>query len=296
MRNQSHYYERERRKGRTVSATMHVLFLIVAIVGLPKFLQPEIPEDPSAISVEILPISAISNVKPQEKMPENVKVDKVQEATAKKAAPAVKSADNPAPPPPAPEVVPEKPKDNKEAVEKLALEKAAREKAVQDKKKKEEEKEKKKKKEEDDFNAMMKGMHHDKVKEDVKKVDKQVEKKDPAQTQSISSHFDPNMQVSISEKDAIMSQFAKCWSPPIGAKDAANLVVLLNAKYAPNGAVIKVELADESRARYNSDSFFRSAAESAIRAVKQCTPLVNLPANYNIWHYMELKFDPKNML
>ncbi len=49
--------------------------------------------------------------------------------------------------------------------------------------------------------------------------------------------------------------------------------------------------------RYNSDSFFRAAADSALRAVHECSPLKNLPPEkYDTWHYMELNFDPKDML
>ncbi len=37
--------------------------------------------------------------------------------------------------------------------------------------------------------------------------------------------------MSMSEKDAIMSQLAKCWNLPAGAKDADKLAVLIDAEY-----------------------------------------------------------------
>ncbi len=67
----------------------------------------------------------------------------------------------------------------------------------------------------------------------------------------------------------------------------------------PDGSVTKVELAAD-KARYYSDSFFRAAVDSAIRAVEQASPLKNLPADkYNVqdgWSEIDMDFDPHNML
>ena len=103
--------------------------------------------------------------------------------------------------------------------------------------------------------------------------------------------------MSMSEKDAIMSQIQKCWTVPAGAKNAQNLVILLNAEYNKDGSLIRVEMSRDTQAKVNNDSFFRAAAESAMRAVKQCYQLQGLPPEkYETWHFIELQFDPKNML
>jgi len=45
------------------------------------------------------------------------------------------------------------------------------------------------------------------------------------------------------------------------------------------------------------DDFFRTAAESAVRAVRLCTPLKNLPTTkYDRWQEITLTFNPREML
>ncbi len=103
--------------------------------------------------------------------------------------------------------------------------------------------------------------------------------------------------MSISEIDAIKNQIRNCWVPPIGARDAQNLAVMLHLQLAPDGSVLKVELASESKSLYSSNSFFRAAADSARRAVQECSPLKNLPPEkYATWHEIDMSFDPKEML
>ena len=100
----------------------------------------------------------------------------------------------------------------------------------------------------------------------------------------------------MSEKDAIRSQFIKCWNVPAGAKDAGNLIVVLRIALQQDGTVSDVKLANND-ARYAGDSFFRAAADSAVRAVWMCSPLKNLPPDkYDAWGDMELTFDPSDML
>ena len=110
--------------------------------------------------------------------------------------------------------------------------------------------------------------------------------------------YDPGLPLSMSELDAIRSQIAKCWSVPAGAKNAENLQVTLRVQLQQDGTVITVELADESVPRYGSgDTFFRAAADSALRAVRQCSPLKNLPPEkYQTWKDIIMTFDPKEML
>jgi hypothetical protein len=101
----------------------------------------------------------------------------------------------------------------------------------------------------------------------------------------------------MSEKDAIRSQIAQNWSMPAGAKDAHELIVVLRINLAQDGSVMKVELASDSKSRYDRDPFFRAAADSAIRAVRLSSPLKNLPPDkYDTWRDLELGFDPKEML
>ena len=266
----------ERQQGLTYSAALHAFVLLLVIFGLPSLLDRDREIEPQAISVELLPISTISNVKPSERLAEK---ERPEEAKAQeKPSPPVKAAEESTPPPPA-----EKPAELKKPKE---PEKKPEEK-LKDKK------EDKKKAKEEDLAAVLKAVKDTAQKE---KKEKKEEKEDGG-GKSKSDQYDPTLPMSISEKDAIRSQIAKCWSVPAGAKDAQDLVVVLRLELAKDGTVIKVELASASKSRYASDTFFRAAADSAMRAVKQCSPLQNLPPEkYGTWRDMELTFDPKEML
>lgn len=257
------------------SGAAHAVVLLLIIFGLPSWLSRDMPE-PMAMSVEILPIAEISNVKPAEKMPEEKKdKPKEEQATAKKE---TQEASTPKEEP-KPDSVP-LPKDEK----------------VKEKpKEKEKPKDDKPKKKEEDLDAILKSVQDMAKKE---KSDKPTEKEvtPTNDTKSKSDNYNPTIPLSISEKDAIRSQFVRCWNVPAGAKDAQNLIVALRIALANDGSVTEVKLARE-QGRYASDPFFRAAADSAIRAVKICSPLKNLdPAKFDAWKDMELTFDPKEML
>lgn len=272
---------RERQKGLGFSVAFHLLLLLLLIFGLPSLLKNEPPPEPVSITVELLPMSNVSNVKPtdgaqaEKPKPEEPK----KEAEQKKPAPPVKTAEaTPPPPKPEPAIVP-KPAEIKKPEPK-----------------KEEKKEPTKKPKEEDLDAILKAVKDTAQKEKTDK--KPDDKKDTATTnKAISNHYDASLPMSMSEKDAIMSQLAHCWSPPAGAKNAKDLVVVVNAEFSADGSYIKSEIAAESRSRYASDSFFRSAADAALRAVRQCSPLKNLPPEkYENWKTMDLYFDPQYML
>lgn len=264
-------------RGIHYSALLHGVLFLLIIFGLPEFLEPEIIPEPTAISVDILPIAPMSNVKPQEKTPEKPEPKKpVEEQKTEK------------------KPVPETKKEEMKKAEPLPTPKP--EKKPEEKKpeiKKPEEKKPEKKKE-DDLESILKSVRDTAKAEESKKP---TEKKTPAnQKEARSDRFDPSMQLSMSEKDAIRQQFEQCWDVPAGAKDAHNLIITLSVQLNQDGSVIKVALKGD-QSRYNSDSFFRAAADSAIRAVNRCSPLKNLdPSKYNGWSDMELRFNPKDML
>ncbi|NBX03958.1 MAG: energy transducer TonB [Alphaproteobacteria bacterium] len=273
----------ERKEGLIISGFLHLLMLLLMIFGLPSWLSPEQPPEPQAISVEILPITEVSNIKPSEKppAPDEKKDAPPEPEKPKPPTPPVKMSEPP--PPPKEELAP--PKDEKKPAE-----------VKKEEPKKEEPKNKPK---DEDLAAILKAVKNTVTKEQEKEKPKD-EKKKPdtsSQAQSRSTNYDASMPLSMSEKDALRSQFAKCWSVPAGAKDAHELSVLVEIEIALDGTVTKVELAPSSKARYSSDAFYRAAADSAIRAVRQCSPLKDLPPDkYNTWHNTEVNFDPREML
>jgi outer membrane biosynthesis protein TonB len=261
-------------RGIVYSSTLHGFILILLIFGLPHFLHPPMDAEPESISVDILPIAPLSNVKPQDRTPDKQEKKPVAEkATEKKAAPETKKEEV-------------KPEEKPEIV-------SARQLTKKEKKKPEKKKPVEKKKS-DDLASVLKSVENTARAEESKKPTQQ--KTTPDAHEAKSQTYDASQPLAMSEKDAIVSQIERCWSPPIGAKNAQNLIITLHVEVGQDGSVLKAELAQD-QGRYNSDSFFQAAADSAIRAVHECSPLKNLPGDkYGTWRDMELSFNPHDML
>ncbi len=101
--------------------------------------------------------------------------------------------------------------------------------------------------------------------------------------------------LSMSERDSVRRQIEPCWNVPAGARDAENLVVDIRLRLNSDGTVITAELVDSAHAL--RDTFFRAAAESALRAVlnPRCSPLKLPPRKYEEWKNMVLSFNPRDM-
>ncbi|MFP6696049.1 MAG: cell envelope integrity protein TolA, partial [Alphaproteobacteria bacterium] len=118
----------------------------------------------------------------------------------------------------------------------------------------------------------------------------------PARLQPNSSQNQYRSQpMTMSEIDAIRYQIQQCWSIPAGARDAENLVVRIKVFLNSDGSLSKApEIVGGNGA---SDPFYRTAAESARRAILKCSPLKNLPAaKYARWREITLTFNPRDML
>lgn len=267
---------------------MHGILLLLAIVGLPHFLFEDEIEEPAAITVDILPIAAISNVKmseatPSEKKAEEEKKDKdtpkPADKPAEKEKPSPKvdtSKDTPPPPPPPEEKAPDVAKKEEKKPEKKADEKPK----------------------EDPLDAILKSVRETAATEKTDKAKPTPTNSASASpTRSRSNSFDPSSPEAMSLRDAIQAQVYKCWNVPSGAKDADKLIIPLEIDYDRTGTPTKVALAASAQSQYDSDGFFRAAADSAIRAVRACAPLTGLPPeSYSIWQYVDMNFNPKDML
>jgi outer membrane biosynthesis protein TonB len=105
----------------------------------------------------------------------------------------------------------------------------------------------------------------------------------------------PLMRVTMSEIDYLRRQIGRCWSLPAGAKDAQDLVIEIRVAMNSDGTVNSARIMDQ--VRMTMDPFFRSAAESALRAVlnRRCQPFKLSPEKYDLWKNMILSFNPKEM-
>ena len=101
-------------------------------------------------------------------------------------------------------------------------------------------------------------------------------------------------ELSISEIDAIAGRLRACWNLDPGAMGVKDMVVEIRAFLNKDGSVRKVDILDSSR--YNSDTHFRSVADSARRAVYICAPYSifadKYADDYDKWNTMLLRFNP----
>lgn len=288
-------------RGFKASVIMHVIMFFVIYFGLPNFRSKNITED-QVVTVDILPVSELTNVKPKNAKP---KSEPKKEVTA--AAEPKKSLPDPARKPEIKEAELEplpKPKIEEKPKEKpVKLEPKPKEIVKPVEQKKPEPKKEEKKKEEvpeDAFAAVLKSVEEMKV-EDKKNDSKDVdfsEVEDFLSNTANEQQYKPGLPLTVSEKDAIRQQVMRNWTVLSGGKDAKDMAVMLDLKLAPDGAVTDIKIRDMMR--YNSDSFFRAMADSAIRAVKKSSPIKNLPPEkYDVkdgWREMEMNFDPSEMM
>lgn len=101
--------------------------------------------------------------------------------------------------------------------------------------------------------------------------------------------------LSMSEKDALRGMIGRNWNVPTGAPRPEDLIVIIHFALNPDGTLASAPLIVNA-GRYASDSFFRAAADAAIRAVKMTQPFKLPPEKYNDWREIELTFDPRDMI
>jgi outer membrane biosynthesis protein TonB len=89
---------------------------------------------------------------------------------------------------------------------------------------------------------------------------------------------------------AISKQVTPCWNIPVAAQGAGGMRAELQILLGPDGSVQSVEPLDT--ARMNGDPIFRIFAESAMRAVRACSPLKLPPEQYQVWRNIIFNFDP----
>jgi outer membrane biosynthesis protein TonB len=293
-----------------ISSLFHVGVIAVSYYGLPA-LRDNTPLVDTPVIVELVSVADITNVapKPQPKAtpappkakpppPPPPPPPKVVEAPPPPPEPEIKEEVSALPPVPEPKVKP-KPKPKIEA--KLKPKVKAKPKAPA---KLAKIKPRRKPKPPDAFASVLKTLAElDRTAPAPKKKEKKPEpKKDAFELEiakalaSKSNTFDASRPVSISEIDLVRQQITRCWIVPAGAKDAQNLVIDIAVQMNRDGTVQHAELRKGSGRM--SDPFYRTAAESALRAVlnPRCQPF-KLPAKkFDRWKTMTLSFNPSDIL
>lgn len=288
------------------SAGLHIAVVILAAVGLPSLMKPPAPE-PLPMVVELVTLSDETNVPTRPKEPEPPK--KEEPKPEPKPEPP-KQAEQPPPTPPKsepqpqvsvpppepkpqakPEAKPEpKPEPKPQAPQELTNTRPA----------------KKPKAPQEDFDSVLKNLAktlpQQKNEPKAEKKPKSKPSFDDMMTKAIPSQRrnigDPDKPLTMTERDLIRNIFnramQRCWNIPAGAKDAAELIINVRISLAPDGSVLGVRLEDST---FGKSDFWRAAADSAVRAVRVCSPYTELPANlYESWKDTVLTFNPREML
>lgn len=288
-------------RGLAASSAVHGVLLLLLIFGLPSFLEPEPMPQPLVMSVEILPISEMSNVDiksptPKKKEPDNKPLPEVKKEPPKKEE--IKKEEVKKEPEKKPEPKPEPIPDpvKKEEPKKEDVKKETKKEEA----KQEEKKDEKKKEEEPSLDDILKDLKKDqpktppapKTKEDTGTP------KDGPKSYS-DKPFDQNSPAAMALQDSIRNQIMPCWLYQGGAPEdkvkAAKILVSIN----PDGTVASAKLATSQMSEYSSNGYFKAIVDSAIRATRNpsCTPLKNLPQDqYHMWKELVVTFDPRLMM
>ncbi len=248
------------RRSAAYSALLHLAVLLIASFGLPQLMQPPIILDQPLV-VEVLPIAEKTNVPPP----------KPAQPTPEPPKPEPPKPEPPKPEPPKPEPPPPPPRPRPPAPEPPPKQ---REQAF-------------------DLDAVLK---------DLTKRQPQAKAPPPAppapqqmaSRSSSNAPSNPTQPLTMSEQDAIRQHVERFWNPPVGARDAQDLVVEVRVWVDPDGTVRDVRIIDQGRVA--RDEFYRAAAESAERAVRRASPLPVPRDKYDQFKVMVLGFSPREML
>lgn len=277
------------RQGAIFSAVLHLSVLVVLFVGLPsiapdELLAPPIPieivtfaEQPEPVPEPEPEPEPTAELPPPAPKPEPLPVPEPEPepVPVAEAAPVPEPEPEPEPlPEPKPEPEPEKPQVKTPPKPTM---KPLQQVAEADKKKEEPPPE-------DRLTTILKNV--EKLK-DQEPVNNQLADASQTRTSSASA-IEQNAMV-----QAIQKQMARCWRIDAGARNAEDLIVEIRVVLNPDATVRDAQIVDFER--MFRDSFFRSAAENARRAILQCSPF-RLPANkYEVWRDLTLRFDPSRM-
>jgi outer membrane biosynthesis protein TonB len=101
-------------------------------------------------------------------------------------------------------------------------------------------------------------------------------------------------QISLSELDALRQRLAQLWSPPAGARNPQELVVVFRVKLTPDGRIAPGPW--PQLVASGNTPLAIAARESAARALNRGQPYDMLkPEHYEQWKDIEITFDPREM-
>ena len=261
------------------SILLHIFILLFTILSLPLFNNNNL-DMPPVIQIELIEIAEKTNIpeiskkiEDQEKLFEEKKEEtKINQPIQK----------------PKEEISNEKVKDPSESekIEKTRIE----EKMLQNMPVRKPENKKK-----DKFDPLKLAELIDKQKDTLQNNPEDIVEKD---YEALDSTPSLDKRLTLSEEDAIRAQFMQCWSIPLGIPYDDTMVVKIKIFLNTDGSLLKPpEVIQHERMNKPSEKYFRTLAESALRAVRRCDPIkVPDPERYDNWKNLQLNFDPREIL
>lgn len=270
----------------TIALGLHIAAFVLGIVSFPWLKKDYVIPPP--VSVEMVTIDEMNQTIKQAELPPK-KVEKKVEKP-------------PAPPKPAPSATntsKEMVKPTKEIKKEEPVKKdetvVVDPNAHPDKKldKKDEKKKKVAEEPKKDFSAVLKNLAEEKPQEKTEKI-KDLKPDEPAPREE-GRPVPLGQRMTMTEMDALRAQLEGCWNVPVGAKDVENTTIDIFMVINRDRTLRSAEIVDTSR--YNSDSFFRAIADTAMRAVRSpnCSPFDLPPDKYESWNQVTVTFDPSQM-
>lgn len=302
------------------SASLHAGILAWAIFGLPHLFDVPKDAEPPVILAEFVPIADKTNVpKPQPKLAEKKAEPKEEpapqakpEPPPPKPPPAATAPPAPPPPPeppkqaeapkPAPEPPPPPPKQAEvvkapEPPKKVEAPKPAPKPQPPRREEVQRPPEKSKQPSFADVAALVNKMKAPPAPQ-PNQAPQTASRTPPAAAPRAVGPSNPNLPISMSEKDFIRKQIEDQWLFDLGAKDAQNLIVQIRFSLNADGTLKQQpEIVDKLRMYAPGQESYRAAAESARRAVLKAAPFRLPPGDKDRWSQeIILTFDPRQML
>ncbi len=262
-----------------ISVLFHILILVIVTMGLP-FISKERDLIVTPISVELVQVEEEAQV-PKPAKPTPKKPEALKEPPNPKDTPKPKPQEMAPPPsevvpdPPKPEVVKAPPKKPKPPKTKPTAKKPEVTKRIEPTPQK-------------DFASLLKDLTPEKP-EDVPDQGR-------GDTPELTQMTRLSERLSMSEVDALKRGLMPCWNVMAGGKYAEEQIVEIRIILNPDRTVARATILDQGR--YNRDTHFRAAAESALRALRnpRCSPLQLPPEKYEQWKTTIIEFNPSDML
>lgn len=310
-----------------ISIGLHLGVVLLAIVGLPSLNRP-LPEDQPLVALEIVQTVPTTNVNEGGEV--NTAKEEQQAAQRKTPPPPPPPPPKPAPtapdtpskpapraPDPTAEIIPEKPlskpklaeaqppvppksKPQQTAAEKMPTKLP---KSPPKRVNKMVQKNELAKKRADALTGVMQNLAKAKaVNEDAEKKRREQERKIAADklNNSLSAAAGDVLKapekpvigpLGLSDIDRLRAHLSKCWDPPIGAAGSDTLIVDIIVSLDRDGRVLSAMV--DNKLRFNTDRIYKVAAEEAIRATRECSPLPLPPEKYEQWKSFVFVFDPR---